>query len=304
MGLFKKSKKEENEPVLEQDLTQGDVRPGMVFAMQLLMKEKCEMPAREDMLSALGKRLGEVECFTYDEKMAGFAPKKYTAEFKEGSMPPMLVTMGCTEREKDDIDALTRSQMWDCKNADEILSSCKYMVLASDMLGGAIKDYKERADMLMDYMEALMEIYPQCEAVLITFSGKLFSREQIVNHKIPRKDRFIYFGVNVRFFRINGTEDDMMVDTLGMGTLYLPDLQYHFHGMDPNWVINHAYNLLSYIYDNDAPIKDGETIDGIADGRIDKNVYWKCHYEDALIQPMRPVMDICMNEYAAGKRDY
>ncbi|WP_235900832.1 DUF4261 domain-containing protein [Inconstantimicrobium porci] len=37
-----------------------------------------------------------------------------------------------------------------------------------------------------------------------------------------------------------------------MSTLYLPDVQYHFHGVDPNWVVNHAYNLLSYIYDNNS----------------------------------------------------
>ena len=50
--------------------------------------------------------------------------------------------------------------------------------------------------------------------------------------------RFIRFGVNVRFFNIQGTED-MLIDTVGMSTLFLPDVQYHFHGMDPNWVVNH-----------------------------------------------------------------
>ena len=36
--------------------------------------------------------------------------------------------------------------------------------------------------------------------------------------------------------------EDMLIDTVGMGTLFLPDLQYHFRGMDPNWMVNHAYN--------------------------------------------------------------
>ena len=38
----------------------------------------------------------------------------------------------------------------------------------------------------------------------------------------------------------------MLIDTVGMSTLFLPDLQYHFHNMDPNWVVNHAYNVASY----------------------------------------------------------
>ena len=110
-----------------------------------------------------------------------------------------------------------------------------------------------------------------------------------------------FFVVNVRFFNIEGTED-MLIDTVGMSTLFLPDLQYHFHDMDPNWVVNHAYNVASYILEHDNPIQDGETIDGVADGRMCREIQWKCQYEDALIQPPRGVLDIHMGEYAAGGR--
>ena len=106
------------------------------------------------------------------------------------------------------------------------------------------------------------------------------------SHQIEGPDRFIRFGVNVRFFNIQDTED-MLIDTVGMSTLFLPDLQYHFHGMDPNWVVNHAYNVASYILEYDDPIKDGETVDGVEDGQMSREVQWKCQYEDALIQPAR-----------------
>ena len=55
--------------------------------------------------------------------------------------------------------------------------------------------------------------------------------------------------------------------------------------------------------DIDLDIKSGETIDGIADGQLSREVQWKCQYEDALIQPVRVVMDICPGEYAAGHRE-
>lgn len=93
------------------------------------------------------------------------------------------------------------------------------------------------------------------------------------------------------------------MDTLGMGTLFFPDLQYHFHGMDPNWVINHAYNVASYILESNNPINNGETIDGISDGMLSRKIQWKCQYEDALIQPPRTVLDIHMGEHAAGNRN-
>ncbi len=94
----------------------------------------------------------------------------------------------------------------------------------------------------------------------------------------------------------------MLIDTVGMSTLFLPDLQYHFHDMDPNWVVNHAYNVASYILEHDNPIQDGETIDGVADGQMCREIQWKCQYEDALIQPPRGVLDINMGECASGMR--
>ena len=99
-----------------------------------------------------------------------------------------------------------------------------------------------------------------------------------------------------------GADADMLIDTVGMSTLFLPDLQYHFHDMDPNWVVNHAYNVASYILEHDNPIQDGETIDGVADGQMCREIQWKCQYEDALIQPPRGVLDINMGNYASGGR--
>lgn len=89
----------------------------------------------------------------------------------------------------------------------------------------------------------------------------------------------------------------MLINTVGMSTLFLPDLQSQFHDMDPNWVVNHAYNVASYILKQDNPINDG-----VADGQINRKIQWKCQYEDALIQPPRDVLDINMGEFASGTR--
>lgn len=292
---------EENNEVFQQDLS-GNAQSGLVFAMQLLMKEKCSMPDEETFSAVLKKHIGSFEILNCTEEYTGIAVTRYTAEQDGKTLSPMMMITNCVESKPENIDALTRSQMWDCPEHERILDECCYQVVVTDLLGGTL-EAADRADMLMDFLEALVELYPQCEAVYFQNSGKLFTAENIRTHNIPRKDRFIYFAVNVRFFNIQGTEDKM-VDTLGMNVLFLPDLQYHFHGVDPNAVVNHAYNMLSYIFDNDCPIKSGDTIDGIENGRMSRNVQWKCHFEEALIQPPREVIDICMNEYASGQREY
>lgn len=287
--------------VLQQDLSEN-VHPGAVFTIQLLMREKCSMPEKEEMTSIMNRHLGDAECFCHDEKGAGFAAKRYLAQFKDAAAPPILMITGCVDFDAERIDELQRSQMWDCQaDRERILSECKFQVVATDMLAAALSPH-DRAEMLMDYLEALVEMYPECEAVYFQNSGKMFTADQIRKHNIPREDRFIYFAVNVRLFNIQGSEDKL-VDTLGMSTLFLPDLQYHFHGMNPDWVVNHAYNAAFYIFDKENPIENGNTIDGITtNGKMDAGIQWSCQYEEALIQPAREVIDICMNEYAAGKR--
>lgn len=289
-----------NDNELKQDLN-NEARAGGPFIIQMLFEKPCTIPQRDTMNAIMQKHLGDVDNFSYDEKGAGFAVKKYKAEFKDASLPPQLLITDCCEFDESKIDVIKRSQMWNCENSEEILSTCKYQVVATDMLSATLH-YKERAELDMDFLEALVEMYPDCKAVYFGNSGKMFTADEIRNHQIPRESRFVYFAVNVRFFNIQGT-NDMLVDSLGMYTLFMPDLQYHFHSLDPNLVVNHAYNVLSYIFDNENPIKSGDPIDSISsNGSMCQEIMWECNYENALIQPVREVIDIYMNEYASGKR--
>ena len=43
--------------------------------------------------------------------------------------------------------------------------------------------------------------------------------------------------------------------------------------MDPNHVVNHAYCLASYLFQNNSPIQSGETVDGIGPMEISKGAY-------------------------------
>ena len=236
-------------------------QPGGPYLIQMLFKEPVEMPDKEKMTAVMEKHIGSTECFCYDKKMAGFAAQEHIAEFKDGKCPVQLMVMKCDKFKGKGFDAFLMSQMWDCQeDRERIFRECKYQVVATDMLAAALPAL-ERANLDADFLEALAELYPTCEAFYFQNCGKLFLAEDVRSHQIEGSDRFIRFGVNVRFFNIEGTED-MLIDTVGMSTLFLPDLQYHFHGMDPNWVVNHAYNVASYILEHDNPIQDGETIQG------------------------------------------
>ena len=287
--------------IFKQDLSKKQDNHGSLFTINLMFEEKCDFPPQESVTEILEKHLGKIDSTSYKSDLISFAPQEYFAEGGGKKIPPLLSVFPCTESGNDDIDALTRSQMWDCPEHEEILGKCHFHIVACDMMGGMMNnEYKKRAEMLMRFMDALLEMFPKCRAVYFMSSGKLLTPEKFADNSVPDEYRFVRNAVNIRFFNIQGTED-MMVDTLGMSILSLPDLQYHFHGLEPDDVVNHAMNALIYIYDNDCPIESGHTIDGIRDasGNCGK---WRCQYENSLIQPVREVIDIEAGEYASGKR--
>lgn len=236
--------------VFKQDLTDTSDRPGGIFFVELLMAEHCDILDREHMVEVFTKHLGTVDCFSYGADSAGFAPQNYKVHYEDtdADIPPTLMVTNCEKIDKPVLDDFDRSQVWDCPNVDELLAECQYRVFATDMLASGLAA-KERADMLVKYVDALLELYPSCKAVVFGPSRKFLSRESIENHPDKEVTRFMYYAVNVRYFSIQGT-NDMMVDSVGMSTLFLPDLQYHFHGVDPNHVVFHAYNVLNYIFEH------------------------------------------------------
>ena len=199
--------------------------------------------------------------------------------------------------EPEDISDFTRGQMWNIQNANALIRSCTHRVRV------AVQDiqtlsYKERGDLIVHMTEAVLDAYADCTAVYTPASGRMLLADQVRNNPARGGDRFLYLCVNTRLFSVNGTTGDMMVDTVGLHTIGLPDLQYHFHSLKPQAVMKHAYSVASLIYAVGPIMKSGETIDGMDDYGITKEIRWPFQYQQALIEPPRIVMAITPGEYA------
>ena len=149
-------------------------QPGGPYLIQMLFKEPVEMPDKEKMTAIMEKYIGSTECFCYDKKMAGFAAQEHIAEFKDGKCPVQLMVMKCDKFKGKGFDAFLMSQMWDCQeDRERIFRECRYQVVATDMLAAALPAL-ERANLDADFLEALAELYPTCEAFYFQNCGKLF----------------------------------------------------------------------------------------------------------------------------------
>lgn len=275
---------------------------GGPFVIELLLKEHASLPSDEQILNILSKHLGTIDNLTHHQDSITFFAKDYIVKLKDKEIPIQFTITNNIKFKREQFSDFILSQMWDCiDDKDRILNESQYQIMAFNMLSENLDSYT-RAMLEANFVEALANLYPNCEAFYFQNPGKLLKADKVYNHGLKGLQRFILFGINVRFFNIQDS-DEMIVDTIGMNTVFLPDLQYHFKGVDPNFVVNHAYNMVSYLLENNNTIKDNDTIDGINEnGFIVPNIQWQCHYEYSIVQPSRSVIDINMGQYAAGKR--
>lgn len=100
-------------------------------------------------------------------------------------------------------------------------------------------------------------------------------------------------ALNVRMFRVKPADgrakpagQDLLMDTLGLAALGLPDLQVVFHGMDPARVAAHLYAIALYTLRNGELVEDGGTIEG-----PNRGTEWTARRGRAVVEPPRPVVD-------------
>jgi hypothetical protein len=97
----------------------------------------------------------------------------------------------------------------------------------------------------------------------------------------------LFLALNVRMFNVGNRPGESVMDTMGLASLGLPDLQVHSRGLDPNDLARHLFNSAHYILEKGDVIADGQTIDGIPRG-----TKWRCQHEASLVGPSRVVLDM------------
>lgn len=268
-----------------------------VYTLKLLFETKVELN-RGLLYRKLREAFHEIDIVS-EESLSMIALKKYMVTYKdEEQMPSMLMY---SEPRPFDQDSIPEMALMFChRNQQEepYFTECKYELLLGDFMAGGL-DYKERCQILAKYVDVFLDLYPECIALYWPQAQKLMPTHDY--QMTAWKDSSLHFldgGVNVRYFHIKDSED-MLVDTIGLTAIGLPDLQVHFHTLDMDFIIAYVHQLAAYLFTHGDIIQPGDTIDGRTN--LEK---WHCYYEDSLIAPNRMVLDIDTNEYAAGTREH
>lgn len=180
-------------------------------------------------------------------------------------------------------------QTWWWEDGRQTLDRCRHGLVISDHRAAGLP-YRTRVELFQRTLVGVLEAYPAL-AIEWRTSQQLVSPQELVETALA--DGFsnpLPGAVNVRFFRIDtadGGKEEMLMDTLGLAALGLPDLQCHFRGLEPNDVSRVLYTTACYVYDHGSVLKNGDTVAG--PGPQDR---WRCQLEHAIAQPRRPVFDL------------
>lgn len=271
-----------------------------IYAAKLMCRSAPNLNG-ETLLGKVKERFPEVEFTEQAEKrLFCFIHNQHTGALSDGNeVTPMTIVcpaeMGAGIAEFE--PAL--NQLWGrFSDAREILSDCKAAILVSDLMANHL-DQKTRFHLFHNLLSCVIRAF-DCSVVYLMNSETLLKPDEYLKtFAKPDVDKFFSYGVSVRLFRIQDREDEMVMDTLGLAALNLPDMQCHFRKLQPLKVAQLLYNLAYYIFENGDVISDGSTTSG-----LNPSDHWVCRHEKSLVAPDRIVLDVNPGpDFAAGARD-
>ena len=180
-------------------------------------------------------------------------------------------------------------QTWDWPEADERLQAAGASVLVMELFTGD-STAQQRLAALNAVVDALIRVRPP-----LAIS---WPQTQRVSDPAAFDIDALDAVLNVRMFTVAGDDDVLVLDTLGLHTVELPDLQCHFRDREPGEIAALLHSTASYVFDEGDVIDDGDTISG-----LDGTERYRCFHEPALLAPSRTVVDVDLGDpYAAGER--
>ena len=281
MGFFDFGKKQRKQEVPEEPLRNY---PQMLRAK--LLFTNTPVIDKEHLTSELEITHPGVHSPATENSLLYFFPD-IEANFEEGSIAAQCVIfLPNTSNEKAEIAPEALQQNWHWAEADEQAAACRFEFLASDFMSRTL-DYKTRLTLFMDFLVAVTRtVSPQ--AVYSIAAQKLIAPNDLVDSWTNPDQRALHALVNVRLFNIsNGPTGEILMDTVGLHLLGLPDFQICFAGLDESAVGQALWNYAYYMYEHGDIITDGSTIQGFT-----PQSKWKCERQIALVAPERVVIHL------------
>ncbi len=189
---------------------------------------------------------------------------------------------GCIQQIRED----AFRQNWHWKEAAAITNKCNYEILLSDTLP-VYFDYKQRAKLFIDFQVAIIKA-SNPQVVYAKNAEKLIEPQDLIECGKLIDTDILHPLTNIRLFKVaEGETDSIVMDTIGLDALGLPDIEIQFKDLDPAELAKRISQYAYFVYDFGDIILNGETVDGIIEGKK-----WHCDKRMSILSPERYVIHI------------
>ncbi|MDN8589937.1 DUF4261 domain-containing protein [Paenibacillus sp. 11B] len=260
-----------------------------VYMIELLFQERPVIDQGR-LQDAMSRHTGQVRLDVkqgnaeHNPEMLVFYHLDHKVSFQEGNIPAQTCVLPVTEIVDRARFGGALQQAWHWPEAGQAMETIQYSIRLHDMFTAAMPR-KQRLELFQKTIQAVMEVLP-CDALYWYGSDKLVEPEAYILSQ--EREEHLYAAMNVRMYQAGGTEEQrqLVMDTVGLSALGVPDVQCHFIGLDPDTVAQTLLGAAYYIFDQGDVLQDGQTL-GSSGGRR-----WRCEHQAAMIAPGRYVIDL------------
>ena len=283
MGIFNFKRKKKEKKEFEQL-----ENPTKLLTVKLFFENEPKFND-EKIKQELSKRFKQIEFDDNSDKPNNsrhYLFKDYELKFAEGNIPAQA-TIFVPDENKIDFSDLHNSfgQSWSWAEAEETVRKCSYEILLTDLMSRNL-DYKERIEYFQKFVASIVTAMNP-SAIWVRNSEMILKPTDFLEKSSQNNYQNINVFMNVRLFNIQETEGEMIMDTLGLNSLGLPDFEFRFANYDVQQIAGLLFNYGHYIFENGVVIEHGNTIEG-----IEENSKWKCYFNHSQLEPKRIVIEI------------
>lgn len=271
-------------------------RFAQVYSIQLLFKDDVTIDYQL-IYEYMKQTFGYVEILSIDT-IATYALKDYLVTYRSGEQAPFQLMLTDIEAlSPTDVDESALLQCWNTNNPRQLLNQCHYKITIADFMSSRMPRVL-RCQILAQYLDIMLSLYPECIALYFPHAQKFMSINAYLHSQWDdKKLHFLDGGLNIRLYIIENS-DAMIVDTTGMRSIGLPDLQMRFYKLDVDEVVAYIYQLASQLF------LCGDSYNG-GDFIVGRYAYesWQLYHMNSMLPPLRLVLDIYAHNYSPVKRN-
>lgn len=260
---------------------------GQLLHAQLLFEDKPSVD-KERLLEELKRIFDQVKAPESEQKgVEVFFFPEFPVQFKDGALPAQchLLIPEYVEQDKDRFESALQ-QAWDWLPAAETVKKCKHEIMVTDPMSVGMAPMK-RVKLFHQFVAVAVKLLGP-KALYFMQSDKLVDPTHFLKVMEDEEPDWLRGLLNIRQFRLSGEEEGtILMDTLGLNVLGLPDFQVRFKRQPANMVAGLLMDYGYYIWEYGPIIHDGEEIVGIGE-----NDRLKCSSVKSEVGPERTVIEL------------